>query len=180
MGRFIGIGIHYRTEIYENATKWNREEFFRLCPPSLFDYSSFKESGVIELAPEIPGDAIAELRRSVLEICDLPCEQGKDALNLENVLHDVLKRSRMEDLKSVARELHFNTFQDYEHPWGFSIGDELVPIRNHYFLIYLSFFKFYPKERTSYHEINAKLERLVYYSLASNRYRSLVHSFITL
>ena len=183
MGRFIGIGILYQVDADPDTVSAKSLEHF--YSPTLFDYSNYSEESSIKLNADITPADIWNLRQGIIDFCDLPTETRRDSstgwksVSLESGLKEMFDKLNLNELIDLAKDKEYYTFQELEQAQLRFCEGKMIRVTNHYFLIYMSFWKFYPSGGHLDHEITRKVDRLLYLGLGKNKVKALSSCFIT-
>lgn len=183
MGRFIGIGILFQVDADPDTV--SAQNLKQLYSPTLFDYSNYLKESSIKLNAEITPANIWNLRKGIIDFCDLPTETQRDSstgwksISLEKKLKEMFDKLSLNELIDVAKNKEYYTFQEMEQRQLRFCGGEMIGVTPHYFLIYMSPWKFYPSGGHLDHEITRKVDRLIYLGLGQNKVKALSRCFIT-
>ena len=178
MGRFICIGIIYQIRI-EDSDLLTPEQLYPLFPKELFDYSLFG-SGFIRILSNTPARDIYDLRKAVLDICDLGDESSYRQNDSEKRLHDALISLDMQGLITLATQGFYDSFKHGRYPCRMFLPSVELHLTVDCFYFWVSPYKFYPNDcSTSIHEVNEWLNTLIRHNLGNNKYKNLITSYIT-
>ena len=180
MGRYIGIGIHYQTELRSAISPRDVGLLHNVYSPDLYDFSQCLENGLIRIKSDISGNELYRLRKDILDFCDYPLEREGQGVEYEKDLMESLSNHSADTLEEVFKK-HYYTFNDYNQGRNIAVEyNHSIPSDESFILIYMSWFKFYPSEFYLFHEITILLEKLIHYHLQDNKLQPLVRTFVTL
>ena len=177
MGRFICIGIIYQIRI-KDSDSLVPEQLYPSFPKELFGYSLIS-SGIIRVRPDIPACDIYDLRKAVMGICDLGGESDYRQNDSNEQLDDALKRLDIQGLITLAVQGFCESFKHDRFPFSMNLHGVEVNLTADCLYFWVSPYKFYPADDYApTHEVNDWLNALIHHNLGSNKYKSLITSYI--
>lgn len=160
MGRFIVIGILYKVQINTRIDDKSISSLKKIYSEELFDYKRFKEEQTLSLREDITPKSIAELRRKVLSIYNLPIDKEETSFN-----ERLRQAASIQELEDISREAGQYSFIHYERPRILPLDGTNLNVTYEYFMLYSYRGQFYSCDGYSFHEITQKTQRLIHLAI---------------